>query len=102
MEYVLHPYTIVIAAGTITAVPIGGELDWRRADTQSRRLTVQLANASDSVLVEATLDGTTWFGVANAITGATTVSVISLTGPYKALRATKTGTNGAATITAIV
>ncbi|MFZ5784018.1 MAG: hypothetical protein ACOY4R_27790 [Pseudomonadota bacterium] len=103
MPISLRSYTITIAAGTTTAVAIGaGDLDYRFDGTQYRRVSVQLANASDSVLVEGSLDGTTWFSVNAAITGNTNVNAIALTGPYKQLRATKTGTNGAATITAIV
>ena len=99
----LRSYTISIAAATVTAVAIGvGDLDYRFDGTQYRRLTVQLVNGADSVLVEGSLDGTTWFSVNAAITGNTNVNVIALTGPYMRLRATKTGTNGAATVTAIV
>lgn len=99
----LRSYTIAIAAATVTATAIGpGDLDYRFDGTQNRRLTVTLGNAGDSVLIEGTLDGTTWFTAAAAITGNTTVNLVSLSGPYMRLRATKTGTAGIATITAIV
>lgn len=98
----LTTQTVSIAAATVTAVNIGGALDYRSDGTQNRRVTVQLANGTDSVLVEATLDGTTWFSANAAITGNTTVNAITISGPILRLRATKTGANGIATITAIV
>lgn len=102
-SYSVRSYTITIAAATETATAIGpGDLDYRFDGTQNRKLTVTLANAADSVLIQGTLDGNTWFTANAAITGNTNVNLISLTGPYMRLRATKTGTNGAATITAIV
>jgi len=102
-SYSVRSYTITIPAATVTATVIGaGNLDYRFNGTQNRKLTVQLANGADSVLVEGTLDGTSWFTANAAITGNTNVNLISLSGPYLRLRATKTGTNGAATITAIV
>jgi len=69
---------------------------------QNRRIVTTLANGSDSVLIEGTLDGTNWFTIGTAHTGATTPFIDNLSGPYYQLRATKTGTNGAATIVAIV
>lgn len=102
MAILLHTYTETIAAATVSAVTIGGELDWARDGLQSRRVTVTLANGADSVLLEGTLDGTNWFSLAAAMTGATTPFVTALTGPYFKIRVTKTGTNGAATVTAII
>lgn len=99
----LRSYTITIPAGTTTAVPVGAtDLDYRFDGTQNRRVTIRLANAADSVLLEGSLDGTSWFTAATAVTGNTNVNAIALSGPYMRLRATKTGTAGAATITAIV
>ena len=69
---------------------------------QSRRVVVSLANGADSMLLEGTLDGTTWFALAHAFTGATTPFVTALSGPYYQIRVTKTGTNGAATVSAII
>lgn len=98
----LTSQTITIAAATVTATNISGALDYRSDGTQNRRVTIQLANGADSVLLEGSLDGTSWYTANAAITGNTNVNVIALTGPVLRLRATKTGTNGAATITAIV
>jgi hypothetical protein len=78
------------------------ELDWRFDGVQTRRVVTTLANGSDSVLIEGTLDGTNWFTIGSAHTGATTPFVDTLTGPYRRLRATKTGTNGAATVIGII
>lgn len=102
MAITLSSITIAVAAANQSAVSIGGALSYQYDGTQNRRITVQLANAGDSVALEGTLDGTTWFSVNAAITGNTNVNVVALSGPYKSLRATKTGTNGTATITAIV
>jgi hypothetical protein len=101
-EFSLNKYTLTIAAGTVTAQAVGsGMLDWRYGGTQNRRVVITGANAADSFQLEGTLDGTNWFAAAAAQTGATSY-VISLSGPYYALRITKTGANGAATVTAIV
>ena len=103
MTYSLNKSTQTIAAATTTAVYVGGgQLDWRFSGQQNRRVVVVLANGADSVLLEGTLDGTTWFALASAFTGATTPFVTALSGPYYQIRVTKTGTNGAATISAIV
>ena len=99
---VLNSYTVSIPAGTVTPQSIGGMLDWQYDDNQNRRLTVQLAAGADSVLVEGTLDGTNWWALAAAVTGNTNANPIAVTGPIKQIRATKTGTAGAATVTAIV
>lgn len=101
MSLDLNNYTITIASGTVTPVLIGGELDWRNDGTQNRTVAISGANATDSFLIEFTLDGTNWVANAAALTGAV-FFVARLTGPYKQLRITKTGTNGAATVTAIV
>ena len=103
MSYTLNKVTLTIAAATTTAVNVGGgHLDWRSDGTQNRRVVVVLANGADSVLLEGTLDGTTWFALVHAFTGATTPFVTALSGPYYQIRVTKTGTNGAATVSAIV
>ena len=102
MTYSVHKYTESIAAATVTAVALGGELDWRFTGQQNRRVVVTLASGADSMLLEGTLDGTKWFALAHAFTGATTPFVTALSGPYYKIRVTKTGTNGAATVTAIV
>ncbi len=100
-SFTLRQWAPTIAAATVTAVttPV---LDWRFDGTQYRRIVTVLANGSDSVLIEGTLDGTHWFTIGTAHTGATTPFVDALTGPYYQLRATKTGTNGAATVIGLV
>lgn len=80
---------------------VTGELDWRFDGNQTRRFTVTLAQAADSVLLEATLDEVTWFPLNSAYTGATTPYVLVTVGPFVRVRATKTGTNAAATVVAI-
>jgi hypothetical protein len=102
MSVILHQVTVSIAAANVSANVIGGELDWRRDGVQTRRIVTTLANGADSVLIEGTLDGSTWFTINTAHTGATTPFVDTVTGPYFKLRATKTGTNGAATVVAMV
>lgn len=97
----LNSYMITIASGTVTPVLIGGELDWRNDGNQNRTLAISGANAGDSFLIEFTLDKTNWVALQAASTAAT-FYVVHLTGPYAQLRITKTGTNGAATVTAIV
>lgn len=90
-------YTTTLAASNQSATVITGELNWQHAgDTQNRTISVTM-NATDSILLEFTLDGTNWYTLTAALTGAT-AAVVRPTGPYKQLRATKTGTNGAATI----
>lgn len=101
MAILLHNYTVEIAAGTVTAQSLGGELDWRRDGYQLRRVVITGANAADSFLIEGTLDGTNWFTANAALTGSTAYAV-ALSGPFFRLRITKTGTNGAATVSAIV
>lgn len=101
MAILLHTYTVSIAAGTETAQALGGELDWKRAGNQNRKVVVSGANALDSFLIQGTLDGTTWFTANAALTGSTAYAV-SLVGPFFKLRITKTGTNGSATVNAIV
>lgn len=94
--------TLTIAAGTETAQSLGGELDWHYdGGLQTRRVVID-GNASDSFLIEGTLNGTNWFAAAAAQTGGTGDYVVTLTGPYLRLRITKTGTNGAATVTYMV
>jgi hypothetical protein len=83
------------------AAHVSGELDFRSDGTQNRRIVTTLTSAADSVLIEGTLDGTNWFTIATH-TGATTPFIDNLTGPYFQIRATKTGTNGAATVVAII
>ncbi len=102
MAISLRQATISIAAADVAAHLIGGVLDWRFDGVQTRRIVTILGNAADSVLIEGTLDGTTWFTIATAHTGATTPFIDTLTGPYYELRATKTGVAGIATIIAIV
>jgi len=102
MTVALNYYTLAIAAGTTTPQVIGGEMDWKYEANQVRRWTVQLANGADSLLLEATLDGTNWFSVNAAITGTTAIQSGTITGPIRQFRATKTGTNGAATVTAMI
>lgn len=94
--------SISIAAGTVSAQAIGGELDWHYdGGLQTRRVVITSANAADSFLIEGTLDGSVWFSAAAAQTGATAY-VVTLTGPYFKLRITKTGANGSATVTYMV
>lgn len=85
----------------MTAQFVTGELDWRFDGNQTRRFVTTLADASDSVLLEATLDEVSWFPLAMAYTGATTPNVLVTVGPLVRVRATKTGTAGAATVVAI-
>ena len=99
---VMNYYTLAIPAGTVTPQAIGGELDWRYESNQVRRYTAQLANAADSVLLEGTLDGTNWWPLAAAHTGQTTPFNVSVSGPVKQIRATKTGTAGIANIAAMI
>lgn len=101
MAILLHNYTATIAAGTVTAQTLGGELDWKRDGQQNRKVAINSANAGDSFLIEGTLDGTNWFSANAALTGATNYYV-QLVGPFFKLRITKTGTNGSAVVTAIV
>lgn len=100
MSFSLRLVTLSMSASTVTAVtsPV---LDWRFNGTQNRRLVTTLANAADSVLIEGSLDGTNWFTI-NTRTGATTPFVDALVGPYYQIRATKTGTNGAATVVGLI
>lgn len=98
----LSPFAASILAATVTAVRVGGNLDYRYDGTQNRRVVVTLASAADSVLLEGSLDLVNWFTVVAAFTGATTPFITALSGPYQGLRVTKTGTNGAATVQAIV
>lgn len=101
MAISLRQYSLMIAAATVTAQPVTGVLDYRFDGNQTRRFVVTLAQAADSVLLEGTLDGTNWFSLANAYTGATTPFVLVTVGPLYRVRATKTGTAGAATVVAI-
>jgi hypothetical protein len=90
--------TIALAAATVTAQSLGGELDWHYdGGLQTRRVVITSATAGDSFLIEGTLNGTDWFTANTALTGSTSY-VVTLTGPYFALRITKTGTAGSATI----
>jgi hypothetical protein len=101
MSITLSYVTFTIAAGTETANNLGGALAWKFDGNQARRVVITSAHASDSFLIEGTLDGSTWFNAAAAQTGATSY-VVSLTGPYNRLRITKTGTNASAVVQAIV
>lgn len=101
MTISLRQYTLSIPAGTVSAQFVTGELDWRFDGNQTRRFVVTLVNGSDSVLLEATLDEVNWFPLANAYTGNTTPNVLVTVGPFVRVRATKTGTNAAATVVAI-
>lgn len=96
-------YEVDILAADETANQIGGVLDYRFGDAQSRRVVTTLANGADSMLIEVAMEPTltTWAPYATH-TGATTPYVDVITGPICGVRATKTGTNGAATVSAIV
>ena len=85
------------AAGTGTAYGV----DWQNGEVQTRRIVTVLADAADSIAIEGTLDGTTWFNIATH-TGATTPYVDTLTGPYKQIRAVKTGAAGLATVVGLI
>lgn len=97
-----HKYSIAIASGTVTAQALGGELDWKNCGVQYRTVAISGATAGDSFLLEVSLDnGTTWVSAQAASTGGTNY-VISIPYPVTAMRITKTGTAGAATVTALV
>src|SRR5215510_11706205 len=99
MPFGLNYYTVNIAAGVVTPQAIGGDLDWNYEPNQVRRYTAQLAAAGDTILMEATLDGQNWWPLAAAYTGATTPFNGTVVGPVRRIRATKSGTAGAAVVT---
>lgn len=96
-------YALSIVAADETAHQLGGLLDYRFGDAQTRRVVTTLANGADSVLVEVSMasDLSTWAPYATH-TGATTPFVDVISGPICGVRVTKTGANGAATIAAII
>jgi hypothetical protein len=98
----LSSYTMTIPAATVTPQRIGGTLDAAYQPFQQRRVVAQLGAAGDTLLFEATMDNTTWFPVVPSITGDVLPHAVLIEGPVVGIRATKTGTAGAATINAIV
>ena len=102
MSIALNYYSFTIPAATVTPQRIGGQLGWNYQGSQQRRVVVQLASSTDTILVEATLDETNWYPVLPAITGDVLGHPIFIEGPIKGLRATKSGTTGSALVTAIV
>lgn len=100
--YRVRAYSLLIAAGTVTPQPLGGELDWMNDGTQNRSVAISGATAGDSFTVEVTLDnGATWVTYQAASTGATNY-FIKVDHPIKGLRVTKTGAAGSATVTALI
>lgn len=83
------------AAGAGPSIPC----DYRHDGTQNRTIFVVSLTATDSITIEASPDGTNWFGVSSAIT---TAGVTTITGPYPFLRANKTGTAGPATVVGVI
>lgn len=102
-NFLLRQYSTLIASGTVTPVQIGGTpLECQFDGTQNRSLAISGANAADSFLVEVSLDnGTTWVSYQAASTGATNYFV-KIDHPVAAVRVTKTGVGGSATVTAII
>jgi hypothetical protein len=100
---ILRQYSVLIATGTVTPTQIGGTpLECQFDGTQNRSLAVSGATAADSFLVEVSLDnGTTWVTYQAASTGATNY-FIKIDHPVSAVRITKTGVGGSATVTAII
>lgn len=96
-------YSVSLLAADVAVHQLGGLLDYRFGDAQTRRVVTTLANGADSMLIEVAMEPTltTWAPYATH-TGATTPYVDVISGPVCGVRATKTGTNGAATVSAIV
>jgi hypothetical protein len=102
MSLTLTSVTVSIPAGTTTPQAVGGVLDYLYEGNQDRRLVGQLGAAGDSLLFEGTLDGTNWWPLGAAITGDVLGHAILVEGPLRQIRATKTGTAGIATVTAVI
>lgn len=74
--------------------------DYRFGEMQVRTIFVTL-NTADTVAIQASPDGTTWYDVATTEASATS-AVLTLTGPYPFLRVNKTGTAGVATVVGVI
>src|SRR3954469_19019474 len=80
------------AAGSSAAFPT----DYRNDnDTITRFVQVISMNASDSIQVQGSVDGTNWASIGVALTAA---GQTSFTVPWPYVRVTKTGANGAAVV----
>src|SRR5262245_14118510 len=102
MSIALNFYSLTIPAGTTTPQRIGAQLGWHYQPSQQRRIVVQLASGTDTILVEASIDETNWFPIVPAITGDVIPHQLLIEGPLKGIRATKSGTTGTCLVTAII
>lgn len=87
----------VTAAGPSAVYP----LDYRFESIQKRNLIVACV-AGDSILVEVSADGGGSWGTLTTLAGPQASTVYSIDGPYTALRVTKVGATGAATVKGIL
>lgn len=73
------------------------ELDFKDDYGECTRAVVATMNASDSLAIQVSVDGTTYI-TATTFTGATSASAL-IAGPWRYIRVVKTGTNATATVT---
>ena len=87
-----HTLLDTSSAGAGTSYP----LDWRSTMSQERSVTVA-KNTSDSVAIEVSVDNSSWVQAVNFATGSTSGAAV-IAGPWKYIRANKTGTTATATV----
>lgn len=80
-------------AGNGTAVGC----DWQSNDMQQRRIFIPAMNASDTITIQGSMDGTNWANLIAPFTGATS-GFLLIEGPVAYIRVVKTGTAGNALV----